>query len=213
MKLWPVVLYGLIFLTCTIACARSKRVNDLAARIVPLLNLFSILAAIGVFIQLYYSVYQYNVAQLDTEQQASERMLSRLDTLETELLGNLSTCKSILRSPDVLTTGKTSVQDVFQFVMLEAMLASGEVTNKTLRFTLYEAYHELIFAGTIMDQNMAYQYNVLLHKVEEEQAQHAYDRQSAVMAILKTNVQVAQDDIEKALAMLPAFRKSLRETR
>ena len=48
MRLWPVLLYGLIFLACAIAWARSKRVNDLAARVVPLLNLFSILAAIGV---------------------------------------------------------------------------------------------------------------------------------------------------------------------
>src|SRR5258708_4811214 len=95
MNIWPIAILSLACLA-VIGLYFNAKTRTRLESIRGLLDLLNIVAALGVFVSLYYTVAQFKVSQRQQEKQELQQLGQVLAALTLEFDGNLDVCTKVL---------------------------------------------------------------------------------------------------------------------
>lgn len=216
MNIWPIAALGLLFVLILVAYCCSKRLSRLARSHSALLNLLSTFAALSVFVQLYYTVYQFNEVQLtEQEQRAADRQreeterrlhfVARMKALDAEVKWNFLVCAVLRTRMDDALGGLVALHSRFHYVVLEQVLASGEITHEDFRFQLWSGYHRMILANDSIEHSVDLVNLRSLGKSDAAPIDMRNDRLKESAALILKSVEIIEKSLGRCQEYLPKY--------
>jgi hypothetical protein len=132
---------------------------------------------------------------------------ARMNTLKTELEGNLNVCEFIFKNQNDMLKGTRFPQNNFYFPMLDGVLRSGEIINNDLLVALYSAHHYMMLSQKIIDQTINLEHQKVLVNPDKDILKRSRKKSKEQMGFLIKNTQLAQDFLQSSLDKLQGFRK------
>ncbi len=114
------------------------------------LDFLSIVSILGLVVSLSLTVYQYNRSQDIAKQQRMSELNARLEALQSEIDVNLHVCKAV--SFCLSQEKKKTAFERFYFPILERMLGAGDLTEKDVRDTAWEAYQSMHICNRLLTE-------------------------------------------------------------
>ena len=129
----PIYVSGLICVLFVIIWFLSKSFRKFIESISSLLSFLTIILALTVFIQLFYSVRVFKL-QNDIDQKSQEAIFnSKMAALGSEIIANVRICEIILKNKELYGNAEKVPNNIFVYNTIQDALNSGLVTHHVLR--------------------------------------------------------------------------------
>ncbi len=189
-----------------------------------LLNLLTIVSVLSVFIQLYFTVYQYKSKLYSENQRQAAIIDNQSFSLIMEIKANLEVCNFILSNKKKYEAGSSVPQILFHFAIIEHNLMSGEITNPNplkqiyqqrksllknndLHTTLFNSYHSMKLSNNIIQNALRLMHSqALIYQSKEVHSKTRY-RIKNQMSLLLSESNSIKNYLEKSLLFLENFKK------
>lgn len=119
-----------------------------------LLSLLASVAAMTVFVELYWTVDQQKQARAKEQERESAESYARLSTLYSELAGDIQVCERIHRDRTNHLAAVTVPDNFFTFNSIEDILRTGRIRNHSIRNQIRNAYHRMLWANRVMENSV-----------------------------------------------------------
>lgn len=180
------------------------------------------IAALSVFVFLYYTLRQFNLSQSDREEQESALLAQRLSALLLEIEMNIGVCDEILGAREEYLNARSvplnhihgdmlchfATEGLLDEVTLERLIPqrikAGDVTSRRMGVTLINAYHYLLQGNDIIDRGVTIMTLQALSQEDRRVDQRTNER-------LKHYMQGLVETAEKLRASLTTIRPILQE--
>jgi hypothetical protein len=167
MNIWPIVILSLVCLA-VIGLYLNAKTRARLESIRGLLDLLNIVASLGVFVSLYYTVAQFKVSQRQQEKQELQQLGQVLAALTLEFDGNLDVCRKVLAEGSNYTTAISVPENVFHCEMVKQFLTTGllnesrlkqlvpervqtdYISEKRVGATLWNIHHNMLLLNEVM---------------------------------------------------------------
>ena len=143
-----IIIVLLIILILILYCIPSVRA--LIKNNGELLDFLSIVSIVGLVISLSITIGQYNKAQDRSDQQRKAELHARAEALQSEIDVNLHACDAVdfcLSQENRLTAFER-----FHYPILEHVLGTGDLTEKQMRDTGWDAYQSMNVCNRLLDE-------------------------------------------------------------
>lgn len=167
MNIWPIIILALACLTVILFyCNRKTRAKLESIR--GLLDILNIVAALGVFVSLYYTVHQFKVSETQQEKQELRQLGQVLAALTLEFDANTDVCSNIVAEGSNYIAGQSVPENIFHCDVVKQFLTTGLLTESRLKQlvpekvktdyisekrvgnTLWTTYHNMLLLNDMM---------------------------------------------------------------
>lgn len=223
MNVLPIIILGLVCAAVVILyCNRKARAR--LESIKGLLDILNIVAALGVFVSLYYTVAQFKVSQKQQERQELQGLAQVLTALTLEFDGNIDVCRKILADESNYTAAVSVPANIFHCDVIKQFVTTGFLNETRLkqlvpdkmktdyvserRFgaTFFNTYHKMLMLNDVINrtgQLMTFQ--VLASTDNQIRAQTDY-RLKGEMGFLVQSAEELQESLKACRPLIVELR-------
>lgn len=145
----PLSVLAVAFVVIVILWIASARFRDIVEKVRPLLDLLAICAALSVFVQLYYSIEQFETSQADERRAQESRLAAQLSALELELETDIVAATRILEGTKF--NDNTHAMNAFHFDATAHVLKHGLLLQRPHQVALSNAHHWMLLTNQTID--------------------------------------------------------------
>ena len=224
MNILPILILGVACAAVILLyCNRKTRARLESIR--GLLDMLNIVAALGVFVSLYYTVEQFKVSQKQQEKQELQGLAQVLAALTLEFDGNIDVCRKVLADESNYTAAVSVPDNIFHCDVTKQFVTTGLLNESRLKqlvpekvrtdyasekrvgATLWNTYHTMLMLNDVMNRTGQLMTLQVLTRTDNQIRAQTEFRLKGEMAFLVEKAKELQERLEACRPFIVELRE------